>query len=179
MPAVLPFCSVRDMTAHQFSTATERDALCGFLDKQRADLLRKVEGVSDTDARRTPTVSSLSLLGLLKHSALWERRWFQVIVAGRTLPGEWPEPEIEDWREEDFRVGEQDTVKQWAAFFEEQAAISREIIAGLALEAPCGRPDLMDRNLRWVLLHMIEETARHAGHADIIRETIDGSTGMY
>ncbi|WP_411089481.1 DinB family protein [Streptomyces sp. 061-3] len=166
------------MTANQFSTSTEREALCGFLDKQRADLLRKVEGVSDTDARMTPTVSSLSLMGLLKHSALWERRWFQVIVAGRILPGEWPEAEAQDWRDEDFRVDEQDTVKRWTACFEEQVAISREIVAGLALETPCKRPDLVDRNLRWVLLHMIEETARHAGHADIIRESIDGRTGI-
>ena len=166
------------MTANQFSTSTEREALCGFLDKQRADLLRKVEGVSDKDARMTPTVSSLSLMGLLKHSALWERRWFQVIVAGRTLPGEWPEAEVQDWQDEDFRVDEQDTVKRWTGFFEEQVAISREIVAGLALEAPCSRSDLVDRNLRWVLLHMIEETARHAGHADIIRESIDGGTGI-
>ncbi|MGW6897145.1 DinB family protein [Streptomyces sp. NBC_01718] len=166
------------MTANQFSTSTEREALCGFLDKQRADLLRKVEGVSDKDARMTPTVSSLSLMGLLKHSALWERRWFQVIVAGRILPGEWPEAEVQDWQDEDFRVDEQDTVKRWTAFFEEQVAISREVVAGLALEAPCRRSDLVDRNLRWVLLHMIEETARHAGHADIIRESIDGSTGI-
>ncbi|MGY4901874.1 DinB family protein [Streptomyces sp. 900116325] len=166
------------MTANQFSTSTEREALCGFLDKQRADLLRKVEGVSDRDARMTPTVSSLSLMSLLKHSALWERRWFQVIIAGRILPGEWPEAEVQDWQDEDFRVDEQDTVKRWTAFFEEQVAISREIVAGLALEALCRRSDLVDRNLRWVLLHMIEETARHAGHADIIRESIDGSTGI-
>ncbi|MFD7716827.1 DinB family protein [Streptomyces sp. NPDC059814] len=167
------------MTADQFSMSTEREALCGFLDKQRAGLLRKTVGVSDVDARRTPTASSLSLLGLLKHSALWERRWFQVIVAGRVLPGEWPEPEERDWDAEDFRVGEQDTVKHWTAYFEEQAATSREITAGLELDAPCGRADLMDRNLRWVLLHMIEETARHAGHADIIRESIDGRTGIH
>lgn len=166
------------MTANQFSTSTEREALCGFLDKQRADLLRKVDGVSDTDARMTPTVSSLSLMGLLKHSALWERRWFQIVVAGRALPNEWPEAEVPDWRDEDFRVDEQDTVQHWTAFFEEQVAISREIVAHRSLEAPCSPPALADRNLRWVLLHMIEETARHAGHADIIRESLDGSRGI-
>jgi hypothetical protein len=165
------------MTASQFSTATERDALGGFLDKQRAALLRKVEGVSDEDARRTPTASALSLLGLLKHSALWERRWFQIVVAGRNFPGEWPEPGAPDTDIEDFRVDEQDTVKHWLAYFEEQAAVSREITAALDLDAPCAWPDLAHRNLRWVLLHMIEETARHAGHADIIRETLDGSRG--
>ncbi|MET9532738.1 DinB family protein [Streptomyces sp. NPDC006649] len=166
------------MTANQFSIATEREALCGFLDKQRADLLRKVDGVSDADARMAPTVSSLSLMGLLKHSALWERRWFQIVVAGRALLGEWPEAEVRDWRDEDFRVDEQDTVKHWTAFFEEQVAISREIVAGMSLEAPCSRPELADRNVRWVLLHLIEETARHAGHADIIRESLDGSRGI-
>jgi hypothetical protein len=166
------------MTVNQFSTSTEREALCGFLDKQRADLLRKVEGVSDMDARMTPTVSSLSLMGLLKHSALWERRWFQIVVAGRALPGEWTEAEVQGWRDEDFRVDERDTVKHWTAFFEEQVAISREIVAGMSLEDPCSLPALADRNLRWVLLHMIEETARHAGHADIIRESLDGSRGI-
>jgi hypothetical protein len=118
------------------------------------------------------------LTGLLKHSALWERRWFQVVVAGRTLPGEWPEAGTRDWRDEDFRVDERDTVKHWTSLFEEQVAVSREIVAGLELDAPCSRAELADRNLRWVLLHMIEETARHAGHADIIRESIDGSTGI-
>lgn len=167
------------MATEQFSISNERDALCGFLDKQRAGLLRKTEGVSDADALLTPTVSSLSLMGLLKHSALWERRWFQVVVAGRVLPGEWPETAEEGWFDEDFRVDERDTVKHWTAYFEEQAAISREIAAGLPLDAPCASPDHSERNLRWVLHHMIEETARHAGHADIIREAIDGRTGIY
>lgn len=167
------------MATEQFSISNERDALCGFLDKQRAGLLRKTEGVSDADARLTPTVSALSLMSLLKHSALWERRWFQVVVAGRVLPGEWPETAEEGWFDEDFRVDERDTVKHWTAYFEEQAAISREIAAGLPLDAPCASPDHSDRNLRWVLHHMIEETARHAGHADIIREAIDGRTGIY
>jgi hypothetical protein len=158
-----------------FSILTERDALCGFLDVQRAALLRKVDGVSDTDARRSPTVSSLSLLGLVKHSALWERRWFQVVVAGRVLPGEWPESGRAAWRTEDFRVGEDDTVARWVRYYGDQVAVSREITAGTELDAPCARQDLVARNLRWVLLHLIEETARHAGHADIIRETLDGT----
>jgi Protein of unknown function (DUF664) len=127
--------------------------------------------------RAAPTASSLSLLGLIKHSALWERRWFQVVVAGRTFPGEWPERR---WKGmgEDFRLDGQDTVERWVACYREQAGISRETTAGLDLDAPCAQPDLMDRNLRWVLLHLIEETARHAGHADIIRETIDGRRGI-
>jgi len=163
---------------NEVSTETERDALCGFLDLQRAALLRKIDGVPDGDARKAPTVSSLSLLGLVKHSALWERRWFQVVVAGRKLPGEWPETGKAAWRTEDFRVGEEDTVALWTARYTEEIAIAREITARLDLDAPCARQDLAPRNLRWILLHLIEETARHAGHADIIRETLDGATGI-
>ena len=92
------------MTAPEFATATEREALCGFLDLQRAALIRKVHGAGDADARRAPTASSLSLLGLLKHCALWERRWFQNIVAGRSFPGEFPELEVpeDEMDAEDF-----------------------------------------------------------------------------
>jgi hypothetical protein len=108
---------------------------------------------------------------------LWERRWFQVIVAGRALPGEWPEVKPSGI-DEDFLVGPDDTVKYWTAYYAEQVAISRQIAAGRRLDDACARQDLVDENLRWVLLHLIEETARHAGHADIIRETIDGSRGM-
>jgi uncharacterized damage-inducible protein DinB len=167
------------MTAPEFATATEREALCGFLDLQRAALIRKVQGVGDADARWAPTASSLSLLGLLKHCALWERRWFQNIVAGRSFPGEFPELEVpeDEMDAEDFRVGERDTVEHWVASFNEQASISRQITAERDLDTPCAWPPLAHRNLRWVLLHMIEETARHAGHADIIRETLDGSRG--
>jgi len=167
------------MTAPEFATATEREALGGFLDLQRAALVRKVRGVSDADARTAPTASSLSLLGILKHSTLWERRWFQNIVAGRSFPGEFPELEVseDEMDAEDFRVDERDTVEYWVASFNEQASISRQIVAERDLDIPCAWPALAHRNLRWVLLHMIEETARHAGHADIIRETLDGSRG--
>jgi hypothetical protein len=77
--------------------------------------MKEMERVSDADARRVPMASSLSLLGLLKHCALWERRWFQIIVAGRIFPGEWPEVagSGEQTDTDDFRVGERDTVEQW------------------------------------------------------------------
>ena len=168
------------MTAPEFASATEREALCGFLNLQRAALIRKVQGVGDADARRAPTASSLSLLGLLKHCALWERRWFQNIVAGRGFPGEFPELEVpeDEMDAEDFRVDEHDTVEHSVTSFNKQASISRQITAERDLDTPCAWPPLAHRNLRWVLLHMIEETARHAGHADIIRETLDGSRGI-
>jgi hypothetical protein len=161
----------------EFSTSNERDALAGFLDRQRDALVRKVQGVSDVDARRTPTASSLSLLSLVKHSAVWEARWFQGVVAGRPLPDGWPEQEspIPD---EDFLLDDGDTVEQWVARYEEAAETSRQIVAAMDLDQSCARTDVIDCNLRFVLLHLIEETARHAGHADLMRETLDGSRGM-
>jgi hypothetical protein len=160
----------------EFSTSNERDALTGFLDRQRDALVSKVRGVSDADARRAPTASSLSLLGLLKHGAVWEGRWFEGVVAGRPLPDGWPEHEspIPD---EDFLVDERDTVEQWVARYEKAAETSRQIVAAVQLDDSCVRTDVIDCNVRSVLLHMIEETARHAGHADLIRETLDGSRG--
>ncbi|HEY3607842.1 MAG TPA: DUF664 domain-containing protein [Pseudonocardiaceae bacterium] len=163
--------------AIEFTTANERDALTGFLDRQRDALIRKVRGVSDADARRAPTASSLSLLGLLKHSSVWEDRWFQGIVAGRSLADGWPERES-PVPDDDFLVDDGDTVEQWVARYEEAAETSRRIVATMDLDRSCARPDIIDCNLRCVLLHLIEETARHAGHADIIRETLDGSRGM-
>jgi hypothetical protein len=155
--------------------ASERAALAASLDKQRDILVRKIAGISDDDARSTPTTSSLSLLGIVKHCALWERRWFQVIFSGRRLPGDWPE--VRSPLRADFEVGPDDSVQQWLSFYSDQAAESRRIVAGSDLDARCALAGFEDRNLRWVLVHHIEEVARHAGHADIIRETIDGSTG--
>ncbi|WP_405019503.1 DinB family protein [Kitasatospora sp. NBC_00070] len=157
-------------------TDTEREALVGFLDKQRASLLRKLDGLSDEDARRVPTASALSLLGLLKHSGIWERRWFQIILAGHEHPDEWPAVDEEEGA--DFALGDDDTVAAWRSFYETQVALNQDIVAGMSLETPCAWPKMAGRNLRWVMLHMIEETARHAGHADIIRETLDGETGI-
>ncbi|MFC4046357.1 DinB family protein [Dactylosporangium siamense] len=165
------------MATDMFSTATERDALCGFLDQARDALIRKVEGLSDKDARTAATVSSLSLLSLLKHSAVWERRWFQIIFAGRSFPDEWPAVPDEG-RDPTFALSDEDTVESVAAYYLEQIAVSREILAGGDLDARCARADLVDENLRGVVLHLLQETARHAGHADIIREAVDGGRGL-
>jgi uncharacterized damage-inducible protein DinB len=159
-----------------FFSSNERDALAGFLDRQRNALIGKVRGVSDADSRRAPTASSLSLLGLLKHSAVWEERWFQGVVAGRPLADGWPEVES-PVPDQDFLVDDGDTVEQWVARYEEAARASRRIVADMELDQACARTDIVECNVRCVLLHLIEETARHAGHADIIRETLDGSRG--
>jgi hypothetical protein len=162
----------------KLSTSTEREALNTFLDRQRDALVRKISGVSDADARLAPTASSLSLLGLLKHSTVWEQRWFQgVVVSGRPLPDGWPEHESEV-PDEDFLVDADDTVELWITRYRDAADASREIVAAMELDDDCARTDIADCNLRCVMLHTIEETARHAGHADLIRETLDGSRGI-
>ena len=156
---------------------TEREGLIEFLDLQREALINKLNDLSDADARRTATVSSLSLLSLVKHSATWERRWFQVIAAGYAFPGEWPEVRSEDV-DSTFQVSGDDTVDSVVAYYRDQIVVSNEIVGGRDLDAPCAWPEMAHRNLRWVAMHMIEETARHAGHADIIRESIDGQRGL-
>ena len=157
--------------------ASEREALESFLDAQREGLIRKIDGLDDATARKAPTASSLSLLGLVKHAAIWERRWFQVVVGGREFPDEWPavRDELED---ADLMVDENDTVDHWVAYYREQIAQSRAVAASMDLDSACARADLIECNVRYVLFHMIEETARHAGHADIIRETLDGARGI-
>jgi hypothetical protein len=69
-------------------------------------------------------------------------------------------------------------VDHWIAYYREQIEQSRAVTASMDLDSPCALPDIIECNVRYVLFHMIEETARHAGHADIIRETLDGSRGI-
>ena len=165
------------MTGPEISSMSERAGLIRFLDYQRAALIKKLDGISEADARCAPTVSSLSLLSLVKHSAIWERRWFQIVAAGQLVPGEWPE-QVQGTSDQTFGLTDDDSVDTILASYREQIAASNQILADFDLDAPCVWPPMADKNLRWVALHLIEETARHAGHADIIRETIDGTTGV-
>jgi hypothetical protein len=92
-------------------------------------LIRNVDGLSDTDARKTATVSSLSLLSLIKHSAVWERRWFQIIFAGRSFPEEWPA--ADEAADATFELSDGDTVESVLAYYREQIAVSRQITASV------------------------------------------------
>ena len=161
------------------SSGSERATLCEFLDYQREALIGKLQSLTEEQTRMTPTASALSLLSLIKHSAIWERRWFQIIVAGRSYPGEWPEaPDVESGElDATFRLTDEDTIETVVDDYREQIVASNEILGSIDLDARCVRSDKVDENVRWVAVHMIEETARHAGHADIIRETIDGARG--
>lgn len=151
----------------------EMAGLTMFLDSQREAILRKVEGLSDEQAKRVPTASSLSLFSIVKHLAFVERRWFQNAVAGNDIPGLWPPVDPA----EELEVREGDTIESVRALYEQRIAESQAITAEAADPDAGAHPADIGLNLRWILLHMIEETARHAGHADLIRETIDGSKG--
>ena len=98
------------------------------------------------------------------------------IVAGRSFADEWPEVQSQQV-DATFQLTEHDTVETVVADYRDQIAVSQEILSTFDLDVPCAWLEMVDQNLRWVALHMIEETARHAGHADIIRETIDGTRG--
>lgn len=151
----------------------ERAVLCAQLDDKRTILLRKVAGLSDDDLRRTPTASTISLLGLLKHSAYVERWWFRRVFAGEEVPFPWTDDDPDaDWRPE---AGE--TAEEIAALYRDEIARSRAIVDAADLNDDARLPPGEPTTLRGILVHMIQETARHLGHADIIRETIDGATG--
>jgi hypothetical protein len=140
-----------------------------FLDEQRAALLRKLDGLDDEQAVHRPTVSDFCMLTLVKHVAFVERRWFQIEVARRAIEGLWPPPD-----DREHRIEPGDTLDSIRSFYEEIIAQNQTI-----LEAVTDLDSLSSTGLnrRWVLLHLIEETARHAGHADLIRESIDGKKG--
>ncbi|GAB3263638.1 DinB family protein [Alteromonas gracilis] len=156
--------------------ASEKDALLDQLRAQRIGLIRKVEDLGDAAARSTPSTSSLSLLGLVKHCAAWEERWLHVIADGREAHDGWPEVRPEP--DADLTVDETDTVAHWLEVYRERGAVSDEVIAAHDLDDAVARTDVVEATLRYVVLHLIQETARHAGHADIIRESLDGTTGI-
>ena len=148
--------------------ADERDGLLTFLAQQRDALRAAVLGLTDAQARQTPAASSLSLGGLIKHCARTERRWVVASIAGQPLPGLWP---IEDW-DADFRLEPGETLAALLDYYAETAELTGQIVATTDPAQPSANDERV--SVRWVLLHLIKETARHAGHADIIRESIDG-----
>jgi uncharacterized damage-inducible protein DinB len=160
------------------AVAGERDALLAFLDAQREALRYAVRDLTEEQATARPTVSELSLAGLVKHLARCERGWIYRMV-GRSDP--YPE-RAENWPAE-FRLGEGETLAGALALYAEVAAETEQLVSELAdLELTVALPNRpwlppdTTVSARWILLHLIEETARHAGHADIIRESLDGAT---
>jgi uncharacterized damage-inducible protein DinB len=156
----------------------ERDALEQWLDFHRATLLGKCSGLTAEQLRRRAVApSNLSLLGLVRHMTEVERWWFRIHAAGEELGWRYI---VDDDEDADFNgVEVADAAADLAAFLEE-CATCRDAVAALPLDhvvASRGDHPERTRNLRWIYVHMIEEYARHNGHADLLRECIDGATG--
>jgi hypothetical protein len=146
---------------------SEVEQLGGVLDGLRAGFLKKLAGLSEVDARRSTVDSGTNLAGLLQHLTFVESKWFEQNVAGRKAKGS-----------RSMRVDPSVSLQMLRSAYRSACAASNEIIAQVgdadsAMAKAQGKPG----NLRTALLAVIEETARHAGHADIIREQIDGRTG--
>lgn len=156
-------------------TGDERATLTGFLEYQRDTLAMKCAGLTDDRLReRAVPPSALSLLGLIRHMAAVERSWFRSVLNGEDLGALWGgEPGAD---RADFDVDAADTAAAFDAWRTE-CARSRDIVAAAASLDVTGHHRDETFSLRWILTHMIEEYARHNGHADLLRERIDGATG--
>jgi hypothetical protein len=149
------------------STAGELDALLATLDALRASVLKKLGGLSEDDGRRSTVPSGTNLAGLIQHLTFVESKWLEEIVAGRK-PGRGKRS-----MQVDRSVSLTALRSDYRAACEASNAIVRELGNPAAPVTAHGKT----RDLRWAILAVINETARHAGHADIIREQIDGMTG--
>lgn len=160
--------------------ADERTQLLGWLELQRAIIHWKCEGLAEADTHRAvlPASPLMSMAGLVAHLRWTEHCWFEVMFLDRPTTAN---PQFQDSVEDaEWRVPEV-PLERLLADYERQCAVSDEIVAAHSLD-DVGRNRAYrsgSANLRWILLHMIEETARHAGHADTVRELLDGERGYY
>ncbi|MCD1284552.1 DinB family protein [Brevibacterium sp. GP-SGM9] len=159
---------------------SERQGLEEFLDYYRQVMRRKVSGLDSTALSHTIASSTLTLGGIIKHLSLVEESWFAEDILGQELGEPWADI---DWKadpEWEFRTAADDSPEYLLGLYDRACERSREILAGIDdLDTLVARESSSGHrfNVRWVLIHMIEEYARHAGHADLIREDIDGVTG--
>jgi hypothetical protein len=160
--------------------ANEREGLLGYLGHQRLVLRIAAYGLTDDQARSTPTPSTLSVGGLIKHAGFVERTWMNNVLQRVNPSGQVA-------YQENFRLLPSETLPGVIEVYQQAGAETDAVIAdiadlGQAVPVPKGSlwypEDLEGWSVRWVLLHLISETARHAGHADIIREAVDGATAF-
>jgi hypothetical protein len=144
----------------------ERATLLALLQYQRDSVVGKVEGITAEQARRSPLPTGTSLLWLVKHMAVAEQLWVARRFAGLMADLD------------DDSVQPDDTVESAVAAYRSTWSRVAGIVADSSLDDTCANlGEGHQVNLRWVLMHLLEETARHAGHADVLRELIDGETG--
>jgi uncharacterized damage-inducible protein DinB len=153
----------------------ELETLARYLEAYRRVVLWKLDGLDDEALRRPLVPSGTSLLGLVKHLAYVERYWFQRVIAGRDVHVPW----IDGDPDGDWRLGPDERGEDVVAFYEAEVAESRRIHAALADPDHTVDEHGQPVSVRRILIHLVEEVARHAGHADVIRELIDGTTGAF
>jgi uncharacterized damage-inducible protein DinB len=163
--------------------ADETTTLLGFLDFQRATLAWKCSGLDAAGLGATVGPSSMTLGGMLKHLAYVEDSWFSRWLHGHDRQPPW---DTVDWKADpdwDWHSAAEDTPEQLRAMWQDTVDRSRSLVAqalddgGLERLARRAWPDGRSPSLRWILVHMIEEYSRHNGHADLLRESVDGLTG--
>ncbi|HZB43137.1 MAG TPA: DinB family protein [Ilumatobacter sp.] len=149
----------------------ERSVLLGYLTYHRTILARKLEGLSDEDGRRTACPpSALTLLGLIRHMTDVERWWFRRVQQAEDVPGIFDE-------DEEWRVPADATVADALQAYWDEIAVVDAYLTGADMDHINENPEGGQHTLRRTIVHMIEEYARHCGHADLLREAIDGTTG--
>jgi len=158
--------------------ADERATLESWLDFHRATLAMKCEGLDDKQAAE-PSVppSGFTLTGLVQHLAEVERNWFRRVLAGEDAPPIYDPEADPNGPDGGFDLAEHATLSAALATWQAEIARARDLCAARAL-TDTGRFMDQDVSLRWIYVHLIEEYARHNGHADLIRERIDGATGV-
>lgn len=161
----------------------ETATLLGFLDYQRATLAWKCGGLDAAGLNAKVGVSSMTLGGILKHLAFVESDWFSRSLYGRDRPPPW---NAVDWKADpdwEWHSAADDSPEQLLALWRHAVDQSRSLVASALAEGELGQlaqrtgPDGRAPSLRWIVVHMIEEYARHNGHADLLRESVDGATG--
>lgn len=161
------------MTRQVPFTGDEKESLRASLDRHRDAVLWKVRGLDDEQLRRPMTPSGTNLIGLVKHLASVEYVWF-CGTFGRPSDAVRFDPADPD---ADMRAAPGETTDQIVAFYQRARAAADEVIGQVGLQDLGTSWSGNTVSMRWVLIHMIEDTARHAGHMDILRELIDGQTG--
>lgn len=162
---------IRSGVAEAAHQGDERTALVGFLQRQRDLVAWKVTGLDDDGLRSVATPTGLTLHGLVRHLEHVERSWIRDVFAGQ--------PDLTyAWTDEDpdgeLHVPADITMERLLADYAAESALCDAVIAAASLDDSSSRRGF---NLRWILLHLIEETARHLGHIDLLRENADGATG--
>ena len=161
----------------------EPETLVGFLEYQRATFAWKCSGLDAAGLNVTVGASTMTLGGMLKHLAYYEDHWFSYRMQGNERQAVWNDDDWDadpDW---EWNSAAEDTPEELRTLWQDAVSRSRELLSetltagGLSQPARRGWPDGRAPSLRWIVVHMIEEYARHNGHADLIRESIDGLTG--